>query len=103
MYRPVDDTAWDITATTASAPKDGSELDLLGHVEIKSSPADGSPPVSIATEQLRFVPDTSSAASTEPVTVIVGDWHFDAVGLSTHLKGDILKLESKVHGVFAPK
>ena len=100
-YRPADDTAWAISAASGSTPKDGSLLDLSGNVEIRSTPSDGSEPITIVTEQLRFSPETSSAESDALVQVHVGDWHFRAVGLSTHLKGDALELESQVHGTFS--
>ncbi|HUQ51248.1 MAG TPA: LPS export ABC transporter periplasmic protein LptC [Gammaproteobacteria bacterium] len=100
-YQPPDNTAWAISAATGSVPKDGSLLDLRGNVEIRSTPSDGSNPITINTEQLRFSPESSSAESDERVRVRVGDWHFEAVGLSTHLKGDALELESQVHGTFS--
>ena len=43
-----------ISASSASAPKDGSLLELVGSVEVRSSPADGSRPVTITTEKLQF-------------------------------------------------
>ena len=55
----------------------------------------------IATESLRFSPDTSQAQSDAPVQIRVGDWQLEAIGLRTHLKGDTLELESEVHGKFA--
>jgi LPS export ABC transporter protein LptC len=77
-------------------------LDLVGNVEVRSSPTDGSEPLTIATEKLRFSPDTSSAESDGPVEIHVGDWQLTTIGLRTHLKGDTLELESQVHGTFAP-
>jgi LPS export ABC transporter protein LptC len=100
-YLPADETAWALSATSASYPKDGSLLDLIGNVQVSSTPTDGSEPVTILTDKLRFWPDTSSAESDEPVKIHVGDWQLTAVGLRTHLKGDTLKLESQVHGTFS--
>lgn len=101
-YQPTDETPWRISAAGARAPKDGSHLDLRGSVELRSSPTDGSKPVSIATEQLRFSPESSSVESDEAVTIRVGDWQLAAIGLRTHLKDNTLELESDVHGKFAP-
>ena len=101
-YRPAEETAWDISAASASAPKDRSVLELAGNVELRSSPADGSTPLLITTQQLRFTPDTSSAESDETVTIHVGDWQLVADSLRTHLKGDTLELES-VNGIFAAR
>jgi len=101
-YGPADETAWAISAASAITPKDGSLLDLAGDVELRSSPADGSHPLTILTQALRFSPDTSSVESDEAVQFRVGDWQLDAVGLRTDLKGDTLELESQVHGKFAP-
>jgi LPS export ABC transporter protein LptC len=101
-YRPADETAWSISAASASSPRDGSQLDLAGNVEVRSSPTDGSEPLTIAAANLRFSPDTSSAESDDAVEIRVGDWQLQAVGLRTHLKGDTLELESDVHGTLAP-
>ena len=102
-YQPVGETAWAISAANASGPKDGSQLDLAGNVEVRSAPTDGSRPESFSTQKLRFSPESSSAETDEPVTIHVGDWHLDAIGLRTHLKDDTLRLESQVHGTFAPQ
>lgn len=102
-YRPADETAWDISAARGSAPKDRSALMLAGNVELRSAPVDGSIPVLIKTEELKFLPATSGAESDAPVTVNLGDWRLAAVGLRTYLKGDTLKLESQVHGSFTPQ
>jgi LPS export ABC transporter protein LptC len=101
QYQPTDETAWAISAASASRMKNGTQLDFAGNVEVRSAPTDGSEPMTIVTEKLRFSPDTSSAESDEPVRMRVGDWQLDAVGLRTHLKGDTLELESQVHGTFS--
>lgn len=102
-YRPADATAWGISAATASTPKDGSLLDLVGNVEIRSAPSDDSDPLRITTQKLRFWPDTSSVESDELVEIRIGDWHLQGIGLSTDLKEHTLKLESQVHGTFGPQ
>jgi LPS export ABC transporter protein LptC len=98
-YRPVGETPWTISATSASAPKDGSRIDLVGDVELKSSPTDGSEATTVVTQELRFSPDRSSAETDEAVTVYFGDWEFEGAGLRVDLKGDTLELESG-HGEF---
>lgn len=101
-YTPPDETPWQISAAVATGPKDRSRLDLRGSVEVTSAPTDGSEPVAITTETLRFEPATSSAESDAAVSIRVGDWRLEAKGLRTHLKGNTLRLESEVHGTFAP-
>ncbi len=101
-YLPVDDTAWSISAATASSPKSGSPLDLVGSVELKSVPTDGSEPRSVETDALRFWPDTSIAETAALVHFRVGDWQISGAGLYADLKGDTLKLESG-NGTFAPR
>ena len=93
---------WLVTPTRAEAPKDGSYLDLQGQVELMSMPRDGSPPTVISTTRLMITPDEFSAVTDQPVEVTVGENRLQAVGLKTHLKGDSVELESKVHGRFAP-
>jgi LPS export ABC transporter protein LptC len=99
-YRPVGETPWTFSAASATAPKDVSEIDLVGDVELKRAPTDGSRPTTVLTRTLRFSRDRSSAETDEAVTLRVGDWQFDAVGLHVDLKDDTLRLESQVHGEF---
>ena len=101
-YRPAEDTAWTISAATASALKDGSLLELSGDVEIRSVPTDGSAQRTILTQALRFWPDTSSVQSDLPVELRVGNLQLHGMGLSADLKGHTLRLESVVHGTFLP-
>ena len=97
-YQPADESAWSLTAATAKYARDGSQLDLVGDVQVRSAPTDGSEPLTIVTEQLLFSPDTSSVESDQSVEIRVGGWQLRAVGLRTLLKEDTLELESQVHG-----
>jgi LPS export ABC transporter protein LptC len=101
-YHPQDEVPWVITAARGVAPKDRTELDLTGGVEVRSAPEDGSSPVQITTQSLRFTPSTSSAVTDQAVAIEVGDWRVDAVGLRTLLKDRRLELESQVHGAVLP-
>jgi len=100
-YRPANELPWLITAGSGSSPKDGSQLDLTGGVELRSEPTDGSPPTQITTESLRFTPATASVASDQVAELRVGDWQLSGKGLRAHLKDERLELESDVHGKFA--
>jgi lipopolysaccharide export system protein LptC len=100
-YTPADSDSWSISAATASGPKDRSELELMGGVTLRSEPAGGGEPTTITTESLRFYPESSSAESDTPVSIRVGGWELQSGGLRTHLKGDVVQLESNVHGKFA--
>ena len=102
-YAPKDETAWAISAARASTPKDGSLVELSGDVEVRSMPTDGSRPQTILTQTLQFWPETSSVRSEQHVEFRVGDLRLRGVGLDTDLKGDTLRLESDVHGTFAPQ
>jgi len=98
-YWPGNDGApWALSAASAMFARDGSELELNGRVEVSSTPSDGSKPVRIETEKLRFLPDTSRVESDAAVKIRVGDWQLGGVGLHTYLKEHTLKLESDVHG-----
>lgn len=101
-YWPADDAPWALSAATATYARDGSAIELRGQVEVRNSPSDGSKPKRIATEQLRFLPDTSSAESEEPVEIHVGDWQLHGVGLRADLKEGTLKLESVRGTLLAP-
>jgi LPS export ABC transporter protein LptC len=101
-YQPADETEWTLMAASAKYARDGSQLDLLGNVEARSMPVDGSHPVTIVTDRLLFSPDTSSVESDEKVEIRVGDLHLHGVGLRSDLKGGTLRLESDVHGTIVP-
>jgi LPS export ABC transporter protein LptC len=101
-YRPSDADAWSISAAAASGPKDRSELDLQGNVTLRSDPAAGRDATIITAESLRFFPESSTVESDTPVSLKVGGWELDAGKLRTHLKGDVVQLESEVHGKFVP-
>jgi LPS export ABC transporter protein LptC len=102
-YQPAADTAWAISAANGSALRDGSLLELSGDVEIRNVPTDGSAQQTYLTQALRFWPDTSNVESDHAVEIRVGDWHFNSMGFSSDLKGRTLRLESDVHGTFAPR
>jgi LPS export ABC transporter protein LptC len=97
-YWPADDATWALSAASAKYARDGSEIELVGKVEVRNSPSGGSKQQRIATEQLLFLPDSAIAESDEPVEIRVGDWQLRAVGLRADLKEQTLKLESPVHG-----
>jgi LPS export ABC transporter protein LptC len=101
-YQPSDGTEWTLMAATAKYARDGSQIDFLGNVEVRSLPAEGSRSVAIFTDKLVFSPDTSSAETDEQVEIHVGDWQLQGTGLRSDLKGGSLKLESEVHGTLAP-
>lgn len=101
-YQPSDDTEWTLMSATARYARDGSQIDLLGNVEVRSLPVGGSRSVTIFTDKLVFSPDTSRAETDEKVEIGVGDWQLQGVGLRSDLKGGTLRLESEVHGTLAP-
>jgi lipopolysaccharide export system protein LptC len=101
-YQPTDEAAWAISADTATAARDLSQLDLLGSVEVRGAAANGSGPWTIRSDALYFWPQASKVESRTLVEAYVGDWKFDAVGLLMDLKGETLELESEVHGILLP-
>ena len=101
-YQPADDTEWTLMAASGTYARNRSQLDLLGNVEVRSMPADGSHAVTIVTDKLLFSPDSSRIESDEKVEIRVGDLHLRGVGLRSDLKEGTLKLESDVHGTIVP-
>jgi LPS export ABC transporter protein LptC len=100
-YQAAGETAWVISATTARTPRDGSELELAGSVELRSQPDDGSDPIVITATTLRLLPDSSEIESDDPVSVRFGAWQLDSGSLHTNLQDETLRLESGVYGKFA--
>ena len=101
-YQPADAAEWTLMAATAMYARDGSQLDLLGNVEVRNKPTEDDRSVTILTDKLVFSPDTSSAETDQKVEIHVGDWQLQGVGLRSDLKGGTLKLESDVYGTFVP-
>jgi LPS export ABC transporter protein LptC len=97
-YQPADETPWTLMAASGTYARNRSQLDLLGNVQVRSMPTDGTRQVTIVTDQLLFSPDTSRVESDEKVEIRVGDLHLRGVGLRSDLKGGTLELESDVHG-----
>src|SRR6185369_13932199 len=54
-YLPADSDSWLISADSGTAPKDGSELELVGDVSLRSEPRAGGKPVVIARSEERRV------------------------------------------------
>ncbi len=101
-YSAADEVPWLLTATEATAAKDGSFLDLRGGVRLESVPQEDRRKVVIETERLALDPEQSVARSDEPVRVAIGGAFVSAVGIEAHLKDDLLQLESNVHGRLSP-
>jgi len=91
---------WSISASHATAPKDRSRVDLVGNVDMRSAPTDGSKPMQILTAAMQFLPHESQITTDGPVEVRMGDWQLKGVRLRALLNAKKLALESDVHARF---
>lgn len=93
---------WRMTARHGAAPQGFGTVTLSGDVVMTGERDQVPHTASVRTG--RLVLDTSSqvARTPLPVAVAVGGHTLRARGLTANLKGETLRLESEVHGNFAP-
>ena len=78
-------------------------MQLTGNVRV-TGPAPGSgAPLTLTTESLRINTPTEFIETDAPVTLRWSGHELDGVGMQADLKAGTLRLESDVHGEFAPQ
>ena len=99
-YRTAEAGAWTVTAAQGRMPVAATALLLSGDVTVTGNEARGA--AVIRTDQLSYDTGTSVIQTAEPVSVQFGAHQLDARGLRVVLNDGTLRLESNVHGTFAP-
>lgn len=91
---------WTVTAAQGRLPQSATALLLSGDVRVTGKEARGV--ALIRTDQLSYDTTTSVIQTAEPVSVQFGNHNLEARGLRVVLNDGTLRLESNVHGHFAP-
>ena len=91
---------WTVTAAQGRMPQSATSLLLSGDVRVTGNEARGV--ALIRTDQLSYDTTTSVIQTAEPVSVQFGNHNLEARGLRVVLNDGTLRLESNVHGHFAP-
>lgn len=98
-----DDETWHLKSNRGQVRANGDDVELNGNVMVTGhAPGDGGL-LTLSTETMRINTPTEFIESDAPVTLNWSGHRLDAVGMKADLKAGTLRLESKVHGVFAPK
>ena len=93
---------WQARADRAQAHQDSAQIDLAGAVDVSGLFAGNDQPAHILTDILHVDTHTEIIRTRSPVTLNWGGYLVDARGLVVNIKDNHLKLESQVHGHFAP-
>jgi LPS export ABC transporter protein LptC len=97
------DDSWQLTSDHGQVRADGDDVLLSGNVRV-TGPAPGTGlPLQLTTSELRINTPTEFIETRAPVKLLLSGNELDAVGMQADLKAGRLRLESEVHGRFAPK
>lgn len=99
----LDDEAWNLKSDRGLVRADGDDVQLTGNVRVTGVAPGSGAPLTLATTELRINTPTEFIETEAPVKVIWSGYEIDAKGLTADLKAGTLRLESDVHGKFAPK
>lgn len=102
QYSSEDGTTWHAKARTGKVPESRNRIDLEGAVRLNGTLAGSALPAEVATERLSFDTEAEVANTSAPVTITWSGQRLAARGLRADLKARTLKLESSVHGRYAP-
>jgi lipopolysaccharide export system protein LptC len=98
-----DGEVWHLTSDRGQVRADGDDVLLTGNVRV-NGPAPGSgAPLSLTTSTLNINTPTEYIETRAPVTLAWSGHQLTAVGMQADLKAGTLRLESEVHGEFAPQ
>lgn len=100
-YRQKEEADWLVTAPSGSARLDWRTLRLEGGVRVTFE-SESEPPVVLTTPVLDVDATTSQATTSSEVRLTQGPHIVDAVGMTVDLTEGLVKLESRVNGLFTP-
>jgi LPS export ABC transporter protein LptC len=100
-YRQEEESDWLVTAPSGSARLDWRTLRLKGGVRVVFE-SGSEPPIVLTTPVLDVDATTSQATTSSEVKFTQGPYTVDAVGMSVDLTKGLVRLESRVNGLFTP-
>lgn len=98
-----DQEVWHLVSDHGLVRADGDDVQLRGNVRVTGSAPGSGEPLSLTTSELRINTPTEFIETRAPVKVTWSGHEWNAKGLTADLKAGTLRLESDVHGKFAPK
>jgi LPS export ABC transporter protein LptC len=102
-YRDASGNRWRVRARNGRILEDATRVDLAGDVHVAGTPPGEYENAEIRTEQLTFDTRRERVETTESVTLTWSGRVLHARGLVADLKGEHVRLESRVHGSFTPQ
>lgn len=98
-----DDETWHLKSDRGQVRADGDDVELFGNVTVTGRTPGSGDLLTLTTEVMRINTPTEFIQTDAPVKLTWSGHTLDAVGMQADLKAGTLRLESKVHGNFAPK
>lgn len=98
-----DQEVWHLASDHGLVRADGDDVELRGNVRVTGSTPGSGAPLSLTTSELRINTPTEFIETRAPVEVTFSGQNWSAKGLTADLKAGTVRLESEVHGKFAPK
>ena len=94
---------WHLKSDRGQVRANGDDVQLTGNVEVTGHTPGSGDLLKLATQTLRINTPTEFIETDAPVRLTWSGHKLDAVGMRADLKAGTLRLESDVHGEFAPQ
>ncbi|HSS07911.1 MAG TPA: LPS export ABC transporter periplasmic protein LptC [Rhodanobacteraceae bacterium] len=94
---------WKGKSDTAWVNKEGTLMQLDGHVEMHRQAAKGVEPVDVVTRNLTTWPKDKKMETAEPATIVQPGSILRGIGMRGDLNSKVLELLSDVHATIEPK
>jgi len=95
---------WHLTSDHGQVRANGDDVQLTGNVVVTgTTPSGGGEPMTLSTRSMSINTPTEFIETRDPVTLRWSGHQLDGVGMKADLKAGTLRLESDVHGEFAPR
>jgi LPS export ABC transporter protein LptC len=102
QFRSTNGQLWQGRADQARVADQAAQVDLSGEVALSGALAGSAEPVRISTARLSVDTHSQVIATPDPVTIDWNGGQLDARGLVARLRDRQIRLESHVHGRYAP-
>jgi LPS export ABC transporter protein LptC len=95
---------WHLTSDHGRVRANGDDVQLTGNVVVTgTTPSGGGEPMTLSTRSMSINTPTEFIETRDPVKLRWSGHQLDGVGMKADLKAGTLRLESHVHGEFAPR
>ena len=102
-YRGENSNQWALTADRGTIRQNNELIDLAGNVKVVGVLSGTTDLAQILSERLAFDTRSEEVTTADPVTLFWGAREIKGTGLHANLKDRQVRLESGVHGSFAPR